>query len=46
MIAHRVHTLKNCDVIYVMNQGTIVDQGSYEQLSEKNKQFKKMGYVD
>jgi NHLM bacteriocin system ABC transporter ATP-binding protein len=32
VIAHRLSTVKNCDRIYVMDQGQIVEQGSYEEL--------------
>lgn len=42
MIAHRLKTVQKCDIIYLMDQGKIVDQGSYEELVEKNSQFKKM----
>lgn len=31
-IAHRLATIKNCDVIYVVVNGEIVDAGSHEQL--------------
>jgi ABC-type multidrug transport system fused ATPase/permease subunit len=42
MIAHRITTVKGCDVIYVMDKGAIVDRGSYEELYEKNETFRKM----
>ena len=42
MIAHRLKTVQKCDIIYLMEQGKIVDQGTYEELIEKNTQFKKM----
>ena len=42
MIAHRLKTVQKCDIIYLMDQGKIVDQGKYEELVEKNTQFKKM----
>lgn len=32
MIAHRLATLKNCDCIYVLDQGRIVEQGSHDNL--------------
>lgn len=32
VIAHRLSTVKNCDRIYVMDNGKIVEQGSYEEL--------------
>ncbi|MBH0005654.1 ABC transporter ATP-binding protein [Psychrobacter sp. SWN149] len=42
MIAHRLKTVKNCDVIYLMKQGRIVEQGTYQQLIDNNPMFKKM----
>ncbi|WP_298737854.1 ABC transporter ATP-binding protein [uncultured Psychrobacter sp.] len=42
MIAHRLKTVKKCDIIYLMEQGEIVDQGSYKELVEKNPKFKEM----
>lgn len=42
MIAHRLKTVEKCDIIYLMKQGNIVDSGSYEELIEKNHEFRKM----
>jgi ABC-type multidrug transport system fused ATPase/permease subunit len=42
MIAHRITTVKNCDIIYLMEKGTIVDHGAYDELYLKNESFKKM----
>jgi len=41
MIAHRLTTVQKCDQIFMMNKGSIVDNGTYQQLLEKNLQFKK-----
>lgn len=42
-IAHRVSTLKNVDVIYVFENGTIVEAGSFKKLHEnKNSVFSKL----
>lgn len=42
MIAHRITTLKECDVIHIMKNGSIVDSGTYQELLEGNSSFKKM----
>jgi len=40
MIAHRLTTLKTCDVIFVMEKGVIADKGTYSELKKRNSQFK------
>lgn len=42
LIAHRLKTVKKCDIIYFMDQGKIIDQGTYQQLLDSNTKFKKM----
>ncbi len=39
VIAHRLTTISNADRIYVMDQGEIVEQGSYEELLAKRGLF-------
>jgi len=36
IIAHRLSTVKGCDVIVELENGKVVAQGSYEQITEKN----------
>jgi|TARA_R100000049_G_C1932696_1_gene76558 HlyD family secretion protein len=42
MVAHRLSTVKSCDTIYLMDKGKIVDYGNFNELTDKNPQFKKM----
>lgn len=39
IIAHRLATIKNCDVIIVMDKGEIIEQGSHNELLDKNGQY-------
>jgi HlyD family secretion protein len=45
IIAHRMSTIKNCDIIYVMDQGKIIDSGSFEYLISNCKIFKKLSKI-
>ncbi len=42
LIAHRLKTVQNCDQIYFIENGKIDDQGTYDELIEKNERFKNM----
>jgi len=42
MIAHRLSTVKECDIIHFMSNGKIIDSGTYQQLIEGNEEFKRM----
>ena len=42
IIAHRLSTIKNADLILVMNEGNIIEQGTHEQLLEKNGFYAKL----
>lgn len=42
IIAHRLSTIRDADLILVMNNGDIVEQGTHEQLLEKNGFYSKL----
>ncbi|WP_394180940.1 ABC transporter ATP-binding protein [Marinomonas posidonica] len=42
MIAHRLKTIKKCNIIYMMEDGKVVDKGTYEELLSCNAKFKEM----
>jgi HlyD family secretion protein len=42
MIAHRLKTVQKCDIIYMMDEGKVIDQGTYNQLLASNLKFKEM----
>lgn len=38
-IAHRLSTIENCDEIYFIDQGKIIDHGTHEYLLKNNKKY-------
>ena len=42
LIAHRLSTVRTCDTIFLMEDGRVVAQGSYEDLVSGNDTFRKM----
>ena len=42
IIAHRLETIKNVDMIFVLKDGIIEEQGSYDNLIKKDGYFKKL----
>ena len=45
IIAHRLTTIKECDVIYVLKNGSITGSGKYDELIETNENFRKIAGV-
>ena len=42
VIAHRLSTIRNCDRILLIDQGTIQEEGTYEELIEKGGAFARL----
>jgi len=45
MIAHRLSTVKNCDKIYIVSEGKIKDEGTYDHLLQNNADFSMLSGV-
>lgn len=42
IIAHRLSTIVNCDKIFMLDDGRIIDSGSHKELLSSNKEYKKL----
>ena len=42
IVAHRLSTIMEADIILVMKDGNIIEQGSHDELIEKNGFYAKM----
>jgi len=42
IVAHRLSTIRNVDKIFFLDEGKIVDEGTFEELFERNAKFKAM----
>jgi ABC-type multidrug transport system fused ATPase/permease subunit len=42
IIAHRLTTVRKCDVVYVIEDGRIIAQGTYDELLESSAKFREM----
>jgi ATP-binding cassette subfamily C protein len=46
IIAHRLTTVKNCDIIYLIDKGKIIAQGTYDELMNSSASFRAMAKVN
>ena len=42
MIAHRLSTVKKCEIIFFLERGELKAQGTYEQLIKSSENFKEI----
>jgi ATP-binding cassette, subfamily B, bacterial PglK len=41
-IAHRLSTIRRCDTIFILDEGRILDQGSFEELAARSPILREM----
>jgi len=46
IIAHRLTTVKDCDIIYLVDKGKITGQGTYDELMSSSASFRAMAKVN
>jgi ABC-type multidrug transport system fused ATPase/permease subunit len=46
VIAHRLSTVQNADIIYVMDNGSIVEQGTHDELIQGNTVYKSLVFAE
>ncbi len=46
MVAHRLNTLVDCDVIHILSEGQLIDQGTYQDLISRNVTFQQMAKLE
>lgn len=42
IIAHRLTTIKNCDIIFVLKNGSLIEQGTHQELIMQNGHYKNL----
>ena len=42
IVSHRINTIKDCDIIYYLKNGQIVNSGNYSQLMKVSKDFRSL----
>ena len=46
VIAHRLSTVKKCDLIYEIADGEIVASGDFQRLQERSASFREMALIE
>ena len=46
IVAHRLTTIENSDLIYVLDNGCIVEKGEHQELLKNNGLYKKLYYQE
>ena len=46
VIAHRLSTVKKCDLIYEIADGDIIASGNFQQLQERSASFRDMALIE
>jgi ABC-type multidrug transport system fused ATPase/permease subunit len=44
-ISHNVSTIDHCDQIFLMDEGKLIAQGQYDELSQNNEMFRKLAKI-
>ena len=39
LIAHRLNTVRNCDIVFKLEKGRLIDQGSFDKIINNNNNF-------
>ena len=42
LIAHRLSTVRDCDIIFVLERGRLVEQGTYQELLQNSARFREL----
>jgi ABC-type multidrug transport system fused ATPase/permease subunit len=45
MIAHRLSTVRDCDVIFMLERGQVTAQGAYDELVETSDEFRRLATI-